>query len=829
MSITLIVLSFVTMLNLGLALLVYNKDPSRWINRIFAIFAMTVAGWTAGTYLGTTYAETPAGLLAGRAAFAMAGLSVYALLVFLHIFPGSLRLPRSYPVKGFATLAAILTLVAMTTPWIVANIAIEEDNLKVQYGPLYPLFAFYILSCVSYSFFLIVRKMRAARSVERLQLKYIFVGLLVSVLLATVTNLLIPLAFGTSQFSHYGPLFSFMMIAMIAHAIVRHRLMNIRLVIRRGVVYLLAAAAAGGVFVSLLGLMTTLVFTRPRDLPLWIEVSLVLLIALLFQPLRRWIQTSMDRYLYRESYDYQRTIRETSRTMGTMLDLKPLLNYVCEIIARTVRPEAVWIYIRNPEGDTCAQMASLRLIEDRGGPGPGTTLNDDSPLLSLLARTRDYLLRDDVGRVTPNDATRDALAELARFGGETAFPILHEEHMIGCLVVAPKLSGDPYFAEDIDLLSTLVGQAAIAIRNAQLYQEVTLVNEYVANIVATMESGVIAVGANGKITLFNPAAERITGLSAQVMRSEHTSSLPVTLGHPLEATLSDGKPSVQVETTISDATGRLIPVSCSTYSLGDRSGTALGAVAVFTDLSSLRELEAERRRAERLASFSALASGIAHEIKNPLVAIRTFAELLPERFTEEDFRGDFSNVVLREIERIDDLVARLRGLAAPSAQFFAPFDLREPIEETLALLRAQLEQKRIRVHRLFDPKAPAVAGDPAQLKQLFLNLFMNALEAMEPGEKLTISLQSRTKHNTSTVLVRVTDTGSGIPESILGKIFDPFITSKPTGSGLGLAICRGITDSIGATIRAENNPRGRGTTITIEFPPAIAIAAAMNI
>ena len=659
-------------------------------------------------------------------------------------------------------------------------------------------------------------------------MRYLFLGMLTAVAGGVTTNLVIPLLFRTSRFSWFGPAFTVFAFTFIAHAIIRHRLMNIHLVIRRGVVYLLAVTIAGGVFVTLLGLMTTFVFGRPRNLPLWAEVSLVLLIALVFQPVRRSIQTCVDRYLYRESYDYQHIIREASKTIGTLLDLQSLLRYVCEVIWRTVRPEAASIFVWNPESAGYKRMAFQKYIEDSSSREVDVIVSEKSFLPRLLGHSRTYFLRDDVERVTTNDTDREALKELTRLEGEIALSILHEEQLLGFIILAPKLSGDPYFAEDIDLLSTLVGQAAIAIKNAHLYQEVTLVNEYVANIVATMESGVIAVGANSRVTLFNPAAERLTGLSAQSARSGPISSLPITLAQALEATLADGQPRVQPETTIPDTTGRLTPISYSTYPLRDRSGIALGAVAVFADLTRLKELEGERRRAERLASFGALASGIAHEIKNPLVAIKTFAELLPERFAEEDFREDFSKVVVREIDRIDDLVARLRGLAAPSTQPLAPLDLREPIEDTLALLRAQLEQKRIRLHRFYDPAVPPVAGDPAQLKQLFLNLFMNALEAMEPGGELTIDLRARSKHHTSTVLAKVSDTGSGIPEALLGKIFDPFVTTKSRGSGLGLAICRRITDAHGATIRAENNARGRGSTIAIEFPAVTAMVASIN-
>jgi two-component system nitrogen regulation sensor histidine kinase GlnL len=237
-------------------------------------------------------------------------------------------------------------------------------------------------------------------------------------------------------------------------------------------------------------------------------------------------------------------------------------------------------------------------------------------------------------------------------------------------------------------------------------------------------------------------------------------------------------------------------------------------------MSKLKALESEKRRAQRLASFGALASGIAHEIKNPLVAIRTFAELLPERFNEVDFREDFSKVVIAEIDRIDGLVSRLRGIAAPGPPVAGPVDIREPIADTLTLLRAQLEHTHTNVRREFDDAAPYVAVDDAQLKQLFLNLFINAIEAMGPGGELTIRLNRRDRQGASWVIAEVSDTGPGIPESIRAYIFDPFFTTKARGSGLGLAICRGITDAHRGTIRAETRDTGRGTNIAVEFPAA---------
>jgi signal transduction histidine kinase len=239
---------------------------------------------------------------------------------------------------------------------------------------------------------------------------------------------------------------------------------------------------------------------------------------------------------------------------------------------------------------------------------------------------------------------------------------------------------------------------------------------------------------------------------------------------------------------------------------------------ILSDITHLKELDAERRRAERLTSFGALASGIAHEIKNPLVAIRTFAELLPERYTDEDFRDGFAQLVVKEIGRIDGLVGRLRDLAAPTRPVLNPVDVREPLSDTLSLLRAQFEQRHVKVEVNYHTQRLLIPGDPAQLKQLFLNLFLNAMDAMESGGTLGVNLLGASTSTVSSLTVEVTDTGAGIPEAIAGRVFDPFITSKSHGSGLGLAICRGIMDAHSAAISAKNNPSGKGTTITLEFP-----------
>src|SRR5205085_9228065 len=262
----------------------------------------------------------------------------------------------------------------------------------------------------------------------------------------------------------------------------------------------------------------------------------------------------------------------------------------------------------------------------------------------------------------------------------------------------PKLSGDPFYQEDLDLLMTLANQAGIAIKNAQLYAAVVVANEYLENIVATLESGVVAINAGGQVTMFNRAAEHLTGLPAEHAKNAGVNVLPACLGNALRATVEDGQPRTQPDVDLPTADGRASrPIICTTSPVRDPGGAVLGAVVVFSDLTPLKELEVERRRAERLTYFQALASGIAHEIKNPLVAIKTFVQLLPRRASEPQFVGEFGRIVGREIHRMERVVDRLRTLAHPGRRPEQAVDVRAPLAEALEFMQATFDEKSVTI------------------------------------------------------------------------------------------------------------------------------------
>jgi signal transduction histidine kinase len=286
----------------------------------------------------------------------------------------------------------------------------------------------------------------------------------------------------------------------------------------------------------------------------------------------------------------------------------------------------------------------------------------------------------------------------------------------------------------------------------------------------------------------------------------------------VKSTLADGEPRSKVEITLHDPGGQLTPVACSTALLHGADNVSVGVVAVFNDLSRLKELETERRRVERLASLEAIASGLVHEIRNPLVAVKTFTQLLPARFDDQVFREQCPRVVAREVSRIEELLSRFRTLAAPSAVPMEPVNLLEAMQATLEALSPVLERTQIAVRQVLGGVPSPVLGNMSRLEELFRNLCLNAIEAMGSGGELTVRIADLAEASGGSVLVEIADTGSGIPGELLESIFNPFVTTKATGTGLGLAICRSIADAHHATLRARNNTERAGATFTLEFP-----------
>jgi PAS domain S-box-containing protein len=401
--------------------------------------------------------------------------------------------------------------------------------------------------------------------------------------------------------------------------------------------------------------------------------------------------------------------------------------------------------------------------------------------------------------------------------------LLVEHQITGFIAVGEKLSGDPFFTQDIEFLATVGNQAGVALKRAQLHEEVTWMKEYNENILRYMESGLVVVNHDGVITVVNEAAARMLSITAADIADQPIDKLiPSGLGLPLLDTLMEKTFYTNHEATLLSTSGQTLPVVLSTSMLRDEDGHPAGAILAMNDVSQIKAFEEEKRRIERLASIGAFMSGIAHEIKNPLVAIKTFAELLPEQYDDAEFRDTFTKVTLNEVDRIDSLVRRLRSLSTGAAVPLRALSVITPLEESLALVSGELKRRKVTLARDYQHPIPSIMGDHDQLKQVFVNLCLNSAEAMGEGGTLTVTVQSLWPQaaRSAQVVIQIADSGPGIPEEHLSHIFDPFFTLKDEGTGLGLAICRGILDHHRGSITAANGPEGRGAIFMLKLPVA---------
>jgi len=628
------------------------------------------------------------------------------------------------------------------------------------------------------------------------------------------TNLIFPLLTGKSTYSWLGPYFSLAYVALVAHAIIRHRLMNLRLFVHRGLTIGIA------VVLSALPAGLLLTISWPHLLSSLDTSELVLLllsigIAIILIPITRDVASRLlDRYVYRTHANYQRTVREASQMLTRVLHLETLLTFISTTVVRSTAAEGVALYLRQEGVFRCAVAEARPEIGRFKAP-----LEAPTDIVAAVDVAQAPVLADDIAR-NREPSTAALHARLIETNWSLLLPILAEDTLIAMIAVGPKLSGDAFYRQDLDLLMTLANQAGVAIKNAQLYAAVTVANEYLENIAATMESGVVAINAVGRVAMFNRAAEHLTGLPAETTYGGPTSALPACLAEPLVATVADGQQRTQPEVELPMATAAADgpssrPVICTISPVRDPAGTVLGAVAVFSDLTPLKELEVERRRAERLVYFQALASGIAHEIKNPLVAIKTFTQLLPRRLGDTRFLEEFGRISTREIDRIQRLLDRLRTLSRPAGGPRHPVDVRMPLTEALELVQPALEEKGLTMTAELGAEARVVLGNHQEMEELFLNLLLNAHDATPRGGVVAVELTRTETH----VTIAVSDTGPGIAPDLLERVFEPFFTTKARGSGLGLAISAGIAQAHGARLRATNRPTG-GASFTIEFPPA---------
>jgi two-component system, NtrC family, sensor kinase len=683
----------------GLGLFVYTRDPSDSRYRTYALFCASLFFWGVGYFFWLLAKDASTALFWARAL--MMGAIFLPVTAYHHVIQllevSSIKRDR---IVATGYLLSLALLVFVPTAFIVDSV---EQKLIFAYWPkpgvLFHVHVLMFFAFASGSILELYFGYKNSVGRRRIHFRLLFITITVAYLGGSSNYYLwydIPvLPIGCVAIGIY--------IIVFTYAILAYRLLDIDVIFKNTVIYasILSILVIPCYFVIILGQQVA--FGSIDYVFSGLTLALFIVVGFLFPKVRFRTEEALERALFQQRVDYRETLLHSSRDMVSIVDIRALSESLVLTVARSLNIEKVSLLLTNEAKGIYQLEASTGLQIDISET---VLLAIGSPLVKLLQLRREPVVKEELEWVPVGSETPQTIEMMRRLSAEISLPIISKDRLIGILNLGQKDDKAVYSKDDLELLSTLSNQAAIAIENARLYQ-------------------------------------------------------------------------------------------------------------------NLKQSQDTLRRADRLSSLGLLTAGLAHEIRNPLVAIRTFTQLLPERYNDAEFREGFQGLALKEVDRICGLINDLLSFARPSKPNVAPENVNDVVDNIARILEAQAKEKGMSISREFSDRLPKVWIDREQMKQVFMNLILNAIQAMKEGGSITLASRAVSRSGSEPsgefVQVEIRDTGIGIPEESLQHIFDPFFTNKDEGSGLGLAVSHQIVQEHGGFVTVEST-LGKGTVFFVHVP-----------
>lgn len=810
--------------NTAIGLVVFFTRASRKANRAFVFLSAVMSAWLMCLGFGSL-SETP-----DQVSFWIRLSSAVSALIPLAM--NLLRMAIMNGEESWRSLIkssrwwwisyAFIAVMCQTSFFLETALMPDAQRTVAQpiYGPGFMIFISYFVLSLLALVYLFIRDRRLAEGILRIELNFVLLGCTIGLLFG-VLFLIAASITGAIDVGLPVPLSPIILASFIAYGIAARRILDIPNVLRRLIAYTLLF-----IYLSLVYFVVFAVTDRVIPDVILIRFPLSHLLAAIFvaaslAPAQgRMQQFANQLFVGTKSINVGDLIQRSSRILSTISTLDELVDAIHTLIKETIETDNIHLLMF--EGGNFVDKYSLNTK-----PRKLITLEYSDPIVAAAGHHHEALVRDMLGRMRPDPRLQDAARRMKELGVDLAMGIYSKTSLEGIILLGPRLSGRIYGSLEQQAIEGLSAQLAVSLENAKLYTEVQNSRIYNDILLDRLVGGVIAVNMSNIITVFNREAQRMTEMRKEDVLYADVAILPEALRNGLEQAFTQGG-NRDIDAVLLNKAGKEIPVRYGCTLFHSHTGKALGALIVFTDQTELKKLEYQIRRTDRLASLGTLAAGMAHEIKNPLVSLKTFSQLLPERYEDPDFRDTFSILLGEEVSRIDRIVNQLLRFARPAKPSLTPVGLHSVVDNTLNLVKQQMRQHNISVIRQYRADPDRIHGDGDMLVQAILNFFLNALDAMgEKGELVvrTEIIQEPTNQldlwgrpvQTPKLRLSIIDNGKGISEEDILHVFDPFFTTKATGTGLGLSVSHGIIQEHSGVIDIESSP-GKGTNLNITFP-----------
>ncbi len=817
---TLLITAAVSSCMLGLLVLVRN--PERNTHRFFALLTLNLALWSAGVFfiVHSHTEETARNWI--MVTFAVASFLPATFYHFIGYFPDQKFKGMTWYLYLLYTAAITLTALVNTRWYIVTLTPFDDAPPQATYGRVFDVYSIMIVTTMALMFVNLFRKLRHSQGIQRRQIEHVIASIFAGVGLASATNVIALALFGVDSMQQYGPCFMVLMMAGLAYSMVRYHLLDIWFILSRTTVYAFVTVFVFILYFSVVTLVHAVFSQAGRAYDILSIALTSMVVAVVIQPLRERAQLLLDRVIRHRRYDTEALSQRITRLANQYVQLEHIMERVSADLRQTLGVTGLSVLLVEKGKDP--------LVYTAYSTKEATSVPDASVefVLEFVANNLEPLILEELEHRSPIPQTARLARSLRALGAQVVIPLVTQSGVLGLIVLEGKETHDVYTYDDWRVFSTIAGPLATAIENSRLYGQLEELNVHLELILRNMRGTVIAVDTNGVIKTINQEGRSMLG---PVSPGMSLGVLDTKVAHLLQMTLDNKRGIVDVETNIINGVGEEMPVAMSTSCL-DMPGQGMkGAMVLIHNMTQIKRLESNVQRADRLNSIGTMAAGMAHEIKNPLQSIKTFTQLLLDRYDDADFRNTFAEVVPPEVDRIDSIVTRLLHFARPQPVSFRLHDIRQILTNVFALVENQMRKDGVALHLDMPENGVGVMADNQQLHQVFLNLVLNAIESMTDSPNPMIEVKVSTghgrlqqkgsvlRHDVPCVRTVIRDRGCGISREHLKQLFTPFFTTKADGSGLGLSVVHGIITEHQGVIDVSSTP-GAGSSFTVTFPLA---------